>query len=239
MIYPPGPWHYEQSARLKGFSIIAGIDEAGRGPLAGPVVAAAVVLPQDAHLDGVTDSKQLSPARRNRLYDVIYREASGVGIGIVDAGEIDRINILQASLLAMRFAVENLDPRPDCLLIDGTCRIPMPQTVAGSPFQQAIPKGDRLSISISAASIVAKVTRDRMMAQYHEQYPQYNFARHKGYPTEQHRQAIRTSGICFIHRRSFQGVLESTCKRSPINSENPGKVLRQITFENAGISSSS
>jgi ribonuclease HII len=139
----------------------------------------------------------------------------------------------------MRFAVENLDPRPDCLLIDGTCRIPMPQTVAGSPFQQAIPKGDRLSISISAASIVAKVTRDRMMAQYHEQYPQYNFARHKGYPTEQHRQAIRTSGICFIHRRSFQGVLESTCKRSPINSENPGKVLRQITFENAGISSSS
>lgn len=239
MNHSPGPWHHEQAARSQGFSLVAGIDEAGRGPLAGPVVAAAVVLPEDARLEGVTDSKKLSPAQRNRLYDAIYREAESIGIGIVDASEIDRINILQASLLAMRFAVDNLDPQPDCLLIDGTARIPMPENEAFRFSQVAIPKGDMLSISISAASIVAKVTRDRMMALYHEHYPQYGFASHKGYPTEHHRQAIRTFGICFIHRRSFQGVLEGTCKPNLINSVNRVKALRQITFESADIGSSS
>lgn len=230
---PPGFGYPEQALRKNGFSIIAGIDEAGRGPLAGPVVAAAVILPMDARLEGVTDSKKLTPAARDRLYNQIYRTAVAIGIGIVDAVEIDRTNILKASLLAMRFAVENLDPHPECLIIDGNHCIPMPPgTARPKPFQQAIPRGDSLCLSVSAASIVAKVTRDRLMGVYHEHHPEYGFSRHKGYPTEHHRQSIRAFGPCWIHRKTFQGVREAfPCRPNPTNSASREKALQQITFE--------
>lgn len=193
-------WAFEKKAWKNGRARIAGIDEAGRGPLAGPVVAASVILPPDASIQGVNDSKQLSPAKRNTLYQLIYAEAVSVGVGIVDAAEIDRINILQASLLSMAMATDNLRPQPDWLLVDGRFSIPFHLP------QQPIPKGDTLSISIAAASIVAKVTRDRLMVQYDLDYPQYGFSRHKGYPTRAHREAIRRHGCCPIHRRSFKGV---------------------------------
>jgi ribonuclease HII len=195
-------WVYEKKARANGHLTIAGIDEAGRGPLAGPVVAAAVILPDRFPSTEVNDSKQLSPIQRDRLYELIYSQAVAVGIGIVDAIEIDRINILRASLLAMAMAASNLDPAPDCLLVDGN--FPVPLALA----QQTIVKGDALSLSIAAASIVAKVTRDRLMSRYDHDYPQYGFAGHKGYGTHAHREAIVRHGCCPIHRRSFKGVKE-------------------------------
>ena len=199
------PWAYEKKAAAKGHINIAGIDEAGRGPLAGPVVSAAVILPHKFSNPDITDSKKLSPARRNYLYNLIYQQAVAIGIGIIDSVEIDRINILQASLLSMAIAALNLKPTPDYLLIDGTFSIPMPT------YQETIPKGDVLSISISAASIVAKVTRDRLMEAYDLYYPQYRFTAHKGYPTKLHREAIKKFGCCPIHRRSFKGVKEKAC----------------------------
>jgi ribonuclease HII len=195
-------WFFEKEARQKGYKDIAGIDEAGRGPLAGPVVSAAVILPRDIPLPGVTDSKKLTPKKRSQLYETIFTRAESIGIGIVDAIEIDRINILQASLLAMMMAVDNLNPQPDCLLIDGTF------SISSDLPQKPIAKGDSLSISIAAASIVAKVTRDRLMESYHLYYPQFDFPRHKGYPTKAHKEAIRIFGCCPIHRRSFRGVKE-------------------------------
>jgi ribonuclease HII len=199
------PWAYEKKAVAKGHINIAGIDEAGRGPLAGPVVSAAVILPHKFSSPDITDSKKLSPTRRDHLYDLIYQQAVTIGIGIIDSVEIDRINILQASLLSMAIAALNLKPKPDYLLIDGTFSIPMPTR------QKAIPKGDALSISISAASIVAKVTRDRLMEAYDLYYPKYCFTSHKGYPTKVHREAIQKFGCCPIHRRSFKGVIEDDC----------------------------
>jgi ribonuclease HII len=198
----PDLWLIEKKAFQKGFSRIAGIDEAGRGPLAGPVVSAAVIIPTSLQIPGISDSKKLSPQKRNYLYEKIYDSAVSVGIGIVDPFEIDRINILQAALLSMAMAVENLAPQPDCLLIDGTFLI------SSTLPQEAIPKGDALSASIAAASIVAKVTRDRLMERYHEDYPQFEFSKHKGYPTKAHKQAIQQFGCCPIHRRSFKGVKE-------------------------------
>jgi ribonuclease HII len=198
----PDTWVYEKKARADGHLTIAGIDEAGRGPLAGPVVAAAVILPVRFPSSDITDSKQLSPIQRDRLYELIYSQAVAVGIGIVDALEIDRINILRASLLAMAMAALNLDPAPDCLLVDGNVPVPLPLA------QQTIVKGDALSLSIAAASIVAKVTRDRLMGRYDQDYPQYGFAGHKGYATHAHREAICRHGCCPIHRRSFKGVKE-------------------------------
>jgi ribonuclease HII len=195
-------WFFEKEAADKGCKDIAGIDEAGRGPLAGPVVSAAVILPKTFGDSDVTDSKKLSPKKRQRLYEVIYSHAVSVGIGIVDPVEIDRINILRASLLAMAMAVENLVPRPDYLLIDGTFPI------STDLPQKPIAKGDALSISIAAASIVAKVTRDRLMHKYHHYYPQFDFAKHKGYPTRAHKEAIRKFGCSPIHRKSFKGVRE-------------------------------
>lgn len=195
-------WTFETEARDKGFSRIAGVDEAGRGPLAGPVVAAAVVLPPSFSVPGIDDSKKLSPKKREGLYGNIYEHAYAVGIGIVDPPEIDRINILQASLLCMRMAVGNLLPRPDFLLIDGPFRIPSELP------QNAITRGDARSVSIAAASVVAKVTRDRLMARYHEDYPRFGFSGHKGYPTRAHKEAIRRFGCCPIHRRTFKGVKE-------------------------------
>ena len=195
-------WYFEKEAIQKGCKDIAGIDEAGRGPLAGPVVSAAVILPISFHDPEITDSKKLSPKKRKRLFKKIYDRAVAVGIGIVDPVEIDRINILQASLLSMAMAVQNLDPQPDHLLIDGTFAIPSELS------QQPIPKGDALSISIAAASIVAKVSRDGLMQNYHQYYPQFDFPKHKGYPTKAHKDAIRKFGFSPIHRRSFKGVKE-------------------------------
>jgi ribonuclease HII len=195
-------WAFERRLQADGITHIAGVDEAGRGPLAGPVVSAAVVLSDEFNGEGVTDSKQLTPRRRDELYDRIYAQAFTIGIGIVDALEIDRINILQASRLSMVMAVANLAPDPGFLLIDGKFGI-------DSPFpQQPIVKGDALSISIAAASIVAKVTRDRLMRRYHLDYPDFGFDHHKGYPTREHRKAIAEHGPCPIHRRTFRGVTE-------------------------------
>ncbi|QTA87363.1 Ribonuclease HII [Desulfonema magnum] len=201
---------FEKKALKKGFSLIAGIDEAGRGPLAGPVVSAAVILPVSFPVGEITDSKKLTPKKRADLYEKIYLHAISVGIGIVDPLEIDRINILQASLLSMAMSVDNLKPRPDYLLIDGTFGI------SSDLPQEPIPHGDSLSISVASASIVAKVTRDRLMEQYHQDYPEFGFPRHKGYPTKAHKEAIRKFGCCPIHRRSFKGVKEYAEQESVI-----------------------
>jgi ribonuclease HII len=195
-------WAYEKEARQNGYNAVAGIDEAGRGPLAGPVVAASVILPDIFTVSGIDDSKKVSPKKREKLFDEIQQHAIAVGVGIVEPAEIDRINILQASLLAMAISVQNLDSPPDFLMIDGTFLISFDLP------QKAIPKGDSLSISIAAASIVAKVTRDRIMKEYAKAYPEFDFAKHKGYPTKAHRQAIRKHGVCPIHRQSFKGVKE-------------------------------
>ena len=195
-------WLFESKAIEKGFSYIAGIDEAGRGPLAGPVVSAAVLLPNSFHDSDITDSKKLTPKKRSYLYAKIYDHAVSIGIGIIDNIEIDRINILNASLLSMAISVKNLRPQPDYLLIDGKFQIP------SDLMQETIIRGDTLSISIASASIIAKVTRDRLMERYHQYYPQFGFSRHKGYPTRAHKEAIKTFGCCPIHRRSFKGVKE-------------------------------
>ena len=195
-------WAFENKLRDKGYMTIAGIDEAGRGPLAGPVVSAAVILPAGFPVLGITDSKKLNSKKRACFYKQIYVHAVSIGIGIVDPPEIDRINILQASLSAMAMSAKNLAPQPDCLLIDGTF------SISSALPQEAIPKGDALSVSIAAASIVAKVTRDRLMKRYHQDYPQFGFSKHKGYPTKAHKKAIQKFGYCPIHRKSFKGVKE-------------------------------
>lgn len=195
-------WSYEEKAALSGFLMIAGVDEAGRGPLAGPVVSAAVILPRDFPAEGITDSKKLSPGKRDRLYDRIVEKAISVGVGMADHEEIDNLNILQASLLSMTRAVHNLHVIPDFLLIDGIF------TISHDAPQQAIKKGDMLSVSIASASIVAKVTRDRIMKSYDSLYPNYGLAVHKGYPTKSHKDAISIFGVSPIHRKSFKGVKE-------------------------------
>lgn len=188
---------FEQRARQRGFNLIAGIDEAGRGPLAGPVVAAAVVLPQDYHHPDITDSKKLSPRKREELFKVIRADALSIGVGVMEASIIDDINILRATLNAMKEAVLDLDITPDYLLIDGTHPVPI------AIHQKTIIRGDSRSISIAAASIIAKVSRDHIMEMYHRQFPYYNFLKNKGYGTQEHRQAIKDHGPCKIHRRSF------------------------------------
>ena len=210
-------WVFEKEAAGKGCKDIAGIDEAGRGPLAGPVVSAAVILPLTFNDSEITDSKKLSPKKRERLYDKIYSLATTVGIGIVDSVEIDRINILQASLLSMAMAVKNLAPDPDFLLIDGIF------SIASDLPQKPVKKGDSLSISIAAASIIAKVTRDRLMQKYHHYYPEFDFPRHKGYPTKAHKEAIRKFGCSPIHRKSFKGVKEYTWQTNSKNSARRAK----------------
>lgn len=189
---------YERDLWSSGKSYVAGIDEAGRGPLAGPVVAAAVVFAKGVFIAGVDDSKRLRAKRREEIKGVIESEALSVGVGIVHEGEIDRINILQATYKAMRKAIGCLSVQPQHLLIDGK---PLPDKVYP---QTAVIQGDRLCFSIAAASIVAKVTRDRMMVEYHEMFPEYGFDRHKGYGTKQHVDCIRRYGMCPIHRRSFE-----------------------------------
>jgi ribonuclease HII len=188
---------HEKEAYGKGFCLIAGVDEAGRGPLAGPVVSAAVIFLKPPLHMGLRDSKVLSPPKRVRLFFDIYREAASVGVGIAWPEEIDRINIHLASLVSMKRAVEALSLRPDFILIDG--RFPLELPIG----QKTIVCGDSKSVTIAAASIVAKVTRDFIMCGYHNLYPQYNFVENKGYPTAGHYRALSTLGPTTIHRKSF------------------------------------
>ena len=188
---------YERDYEKEG--LICGIDEVGRGPLAGPVVAGAVILPKNCEILYLNDSKQLSAEKREQLYDVILEHAVAVGIGIVSPQRIDEINILQATYEAMRQAIEKLNPQPAVLLNDA---VRIPQVAIQ---QVPIIKGDAKSVSIAAASIVAKVTRDRMMEQYEEVFPGYGFARNKGYGSKEHIEALQTMGPTSIHRRSFIG----------------------------------
>ena len=192
---------FEIERRLwqRGFSRVAGLDEAGRGCLAGPVVAAAVILPPDARLPGLDDSKKLTPAAREALFEVVVAEALAVGVGACSPREIDALNILWASLEAMRRAASDLVLRPDLCLIDGNQPIPE----APWPQETAV-KGDARSLSIAAASVVAKVTRDRQMRALHAEFPEYGWAGHKGYPTTAHYDALRTHGPSPHHRRSFR-----------------------------------
>ena len=180
-----------------GFNNICGVDEAGRGPLCGPVVAAAVILPKDCIIEGVNDSKKLSEKKREMLYDEIIKNALAVGVGMCDQDVIDEINILNATKKAMCEAIDNLKEKPDYVLIDGNQKIDIkfPQDI--------VVKGDSKSESIAAASIIAKVTRDRIMLEYDKKYPEYGFAKHKGYGTKAHIQAIEKYGITPIHRISF------------------------------------
>lgn len=194
--------YFERKYRRQGYQRIAGVDEVGRGTLAGPVVAAAVILPEEGIGQPLFDSKQISPGQREKLHEIILEKALAVGIGTVDQVQIDLINILQATLKAMAKAVKNLPLPPDFILIDGNQPIPL------STPQKSIRKGDRLCSCIAAASIVAKVTRDRLMLQWHREYPQYDFAKHKGYGTQSHRKAIETFGVCELHRKTFRGVKE-------------------------------
>lgn len=199
---PDDMLYFEKLAGRQGYRAVAGIDEAGRGPLAGPVVAAAVILPEGCWIEGVDDSKKLTEAKRNLLYDVIMERAVSVGVGSSDSQTVDRINILQATLRAMESAVSGLAPSPDCLLIDGISKTSL------NVYQRTIKKGDSLSSSIAAASIIAKVTRDRMMAVFDREYPGYGFAAHKGYGARTHLEAIRRLGPSPIHRLTFRGVRE-------------------------------
>jgi ribonuclease HII len=206
MLFPTLPIqpmdYFEKMYSRRGYHRIAGVDEVGRGPLAGPVIAAAVILPRDGIKEKLFDSKRISAKKREHLYETILAEAQGVGIGIIGHEEIDRINILQATLRAMALAITNLPFPPDFILIDGAQGITVPIP------QKPIRKGDQLCNSIAAASIIAKVTRDRMMLECHQRYPQYNFLRHKGYGTKEHRKAIERFGVCELHRKTFRGVKE-------------------------------
>jgi ribonuclease HII len=183
--------------------LVAGLDEAGRGPLAGPVVAAAVVLRPDHAIRGLDDSKRLDPAERSWLFGEIERHARAVGVGIIDAAMIDQVNILEATRLAMRRALQGLGCQPELVLTDWIelKDLPCPQ--------RNLVKGDQRSATVAAASIVAKVTRDRIMEEADRDFPQYGFGRHKGYPTEEHRASLSKHGPCPLHRRCFRGVLDA------------------------------
>ena len=193
---------YETKAANQGFRNISGVDEAGRGPLAGPVVAAAVIFSPNIDIVDLDDSKKLSPKKREELFPEIQERATAYGVAVIGHKIIDEINILQAARLAMKQAVDQLNPIPDLLLIDGN------QKIESSIDQWAIVKGDSKSLSIAAASVLAKVTRDRIMEDYHKLYPQYAFNRHKGYGTKLHRTLIQEYGPCPIHRTKFKGVSE-------------------------------
>lgn len=196
---------FEQQAASRGYRMIAGIDEAGRGALCGPVVAAAVILPPGLAISGVDDSKKLSPKERELLFDLIMSQALSVGVGMGGPELIDSINILQATRYAMVAAVQHLSPQPDLLLIDGI-------TTIDSPIpQKTIKKGDSLSLSIAAASIIAKVSRDRLMRELDILHPGYGFASHKGYGCSSHMEAIRLLGPTIVHRKTFAGVKEHLC----------------------------
>ena len=188
----------EEELYNSGVNLICGIDEAGRGPLAGPVVVAAAIMPRDSMLEGVNDSKKVSEKKREKLYDLITDEAITYGVGIIDQKEIDRINILNATKEGLTMAVKELNPKPDLIIVDALSKI----DTEGIPYKSII-KGDAKCYSIACASIIAKVTRDRIMRQWDEVYPQYGFIKHKGYGTAAHISAIKEYGLCPLHRLSF------------------------------------
>ncbi len=190
-------WELEKEIYAQGCTLLCGVDEAGRGPLAGPVCAAAVILPEHLQIPGLTDSKKLTDKKRRELFPIIQEQAIAYGIGLASEQEIDEINILQATFLAMRRALDQLSVRPEIALIDGNR-----ETDFGLPVKTVV-KGDSLSANIAAASILAKVTRDNLMVELAEKYPEYGFEIHKGYGTKAHYEALRTYGPCPIHRRSF------------------------------------
>lgn len=190
-------YEYEKQAMAEGYKVVCGVDEAGRGPLCGPVCAAAVILPVECEIEGINDSKKLSEKKRDMLYDIIKEKALAYSVVMVDAKTIDEINILQATFKAMREAVDGLDIKADIALIDGN------QKPGLSIEERTLVKGDAKSISIAAASILAKVTRDRYCLEMDEKYPQYQFAKHKGYGTKLHYEMIAEYGICDEHRRTF------------------------------------
>ena len=195
------PYKYENELKNKGIKLIAGVDEVGRGPLVGPVVTACVILPEDFNLEGLTDSKKLTEKKRDFYYDEIMKQAISVGVGIVSNEEIDKINIYEATKVAMKQAIDNCNIKPEHVLIDAMkLDLDIPST--------SIIKGDLLSISISAASVIAKVTRDRMMYELDEKYPMYDFKSNKGYPTKKHMEAIKEYGIIPEHRKSYGPVKE-------------------------------
>lgn len=195
--------HLEQMLADKGYHAICGVDEVGRGPLAGPVVAAAVIMPPDITIEGLTDSKKLSAPRRQEIFEEIVEMGLVCAVGVLDHETIDRMNILRASLMAMRKAVMDLKQAPDIVLVDGNYLIPNIEQP-----QFAVVGGDRQCQSISAASIVAKITRDSIMDKYEAMYPSFSFSKHKGYPTPEHLEELREHGPTDIHRRSFRPVAE-------------------------------
>lgn len=227
------PGVIENEVYSRGFKCVAGLDEVGRGPLAGPVVAAAVVLPRGFSHPDIKDSKVLSPSQRETLVPIIKQNALTWGLGIVEVEEIDRLNILRASLLAMGKALRSLRQTPDCLLIDGNQKIPVEFFRAKSipaklrPQQRTVVKGDRLCFAIAAASILAKVARDAMMVELDRSYPEYGFASHKGYSCIAHLQALRRFGPCPVHRKSFKPVRDACTE-----SEDP----RLVFFQESGES---
>ena len=192
----------EYEEKYSNLNYICGVDEVGRGPLVGPVVASAVILPKNYFIEGLTDSKKLSKKKRDYFYEVIQKDALAIGIGIVDNKKIDEINILEASRLAMKQAINSLSIKPDIILTDAM-RLDM-----GIPEEDII-KGDLKSITISAASVIAKVTRDKMMEELHEKYPMYNFIKNNGYPTKEHIEAIKKYGIIKEHRKSFRPIKDT------------------------------
>ncbi|NLK37196.1 MAG: ribonuclease HII [Epulopiscium sp.] len=226
---------YERSYYAKGIEYIAGIDEVGRGPLAGPVVAAAVILPKECKIHGINDSKKLSEQKREELYHVILEKALAYGIGVVSQERIDEINILQATYEAMRMALEQLAVTPQQILADAV-------TIPGVMLpQKGIVKGDAKSISIGAASILAKVTRDRMMIEWDAAYPQYGFASHKGYGSAEHIKVIKQQGLCPLHRRSFvknlmgEGKSQSQNKQKGNHGERlAAKEMKRLGYEIVG-----
>ena len=197
----PPIYLFDKDIRKK-YPVVAGLDEAGRGPLAGPVVAAAVILSPDAVIHGLRDSKKIPARTMKRIFWSITRYASKIGVGIVDAEVIDRINILQSTRLAMKHALADLETKPDMLLIDA---VSIPDVLIP---QRAIIRGESVSASIAAASVVAKVVRDELMNHYHAMFPDYNFKKHKGYSTKEHMERLNTCGPCPIHRKSFRKVMD-------------------------------
>lgn len=188
----------ENELRKRGFKTICGIDEAGRGPLAGPVVVASVIMPEDSMIEGVNDSKKISEKKREKIYDQILEEAISYGVGIIGQDEIDEINILNATKKGLTLSLKELTVKPDLIIVDALNHI----DTLGIPYESIV-KGDAKCYSISAASIIAKVTRDRIMREWDKVFPEYGFEKHKGYGTSAHIQAIKENGLCPIHRRSF------------------------------------
>ena len=204
---------YEKELYLKNITLIAGTDEAGRGPLVGPVVAASVILPPYYNLPGLNDSKQLTEKKRELFYDIIMKDAIAVGVGVVDAKKIDEINILEASRLAMKLAIMDMKVKPEYVLSDA-----MKLHNIDIPYKDII-HGDALSLSIAAASVIAKVTRDRMMYELDKKYPVYGFAKHKGYPTKAHLEAIEKYGVLDNYRFSYKPVMQIMEKKGVIHED--------------------